>query len=385
MTRNSGTYNKQAKALFIEQTRRNEVTDLEIEDLSGGDIGAAAAETKALATGDPRYLRQVQLADDVKRLTALERAHHEAVRRRDFTVATLGRVLPNRQADLETLAPVAAGAAEHTASGSSPVIAVADHTHAERATAVEPFAAACRQAFIAGKDRGASRFAPLGVSINGVELLAARDVLHDMLLLRLAVPSRITEIKKDDLMAAAADGAGAKARGLLKRAENLYTDLPRHHEALHRECDRDRAELDDLLANPPGGFEQIGELTDKQAELASLTLELRLAAQSPEAKAKAAAAEQRMAERGRQPGWSLLLNPTPRVIEELGYPNAEALRTDVRAQERAAAAAYAVQREQAAAARVGVLRSEVEVLEAAGGRAPAGDVSGARAGLGPVR
>jgi hypothetical protein len=51
----------QAKALFIEQTRRNEVTDLEIEDLSGGDIGAAAAETKALATGDPRYLRQVQL------------------------------------------------------------------------------------------------------------------------------------------------------------------------------------------------------------------------------------------------------------------------------------------------------------------------------------
>src|SRR4029079_5077569 len=102
---------------------------------------------------------------------------------------------------------------------------------------------------------------------------------HDRLLLRLAVPSRITEIKKDDLMATAGDGAGAKARGLLKRAENLYTDLPRHHEALRRELDRDRVELDDLLANPPGGFEQVGELTNKQAELASLTLELRLAAE----------------------------------------------------------------------------------------------------------
>jgi hypothetical protein len=98
----------------------------------------------------------------VKRLTALERAHHEAVRRRDFTVATLERALQNRQADLQTLAPVAARAAERTASGANPVIAVADHTHAERATAVEPFATACRQAYIAGKDRGASRFARWG-------------------------------------------------------------------------------------------------------------------------------------------------------------------------------------------------------------------------------
>ncbi len=65
----------QAKALFIEQMRRNEVIDNEIEDLSGGDIGSAAAETKAIATGDPRYVKQVELEDEVKRLSALERAH----------------------------------------------------------------------------------------------------------------------------------------------------------------------------------------------------------------------------------------------------------------------------------------------------------------------
>jgi hypothetical protein len=40
----------QAKALFIEQMRRNEVLDTEIEGLFGGDIGSAAAETKAVAT-----------------------------------------------------------------------------------------------------------------------------------------------------------------------------------------------------------------------------------------------------------------------------------------------------------------------------------------------
>jgi len=123
---------------------------------------------------------------------------------------------------------------------------------------------------------------------------------------------------------------------LLRRVENLYSGLPAHHDSLRGELDRDRADLDDMLANPPGPFEQTGALTDKKAELAGLTLELRMAAQSPEAKARAAAAEQRMTERGREPGWSLLLNPTPTVVAELGYPTAEALRRAVRARERIA-------------------------------------------------
>ena len=84
----------QAKALFIEQMRRDEVLDTEVEDLTGGDIGSAAAETKAVATGDPRYLRQVKLEDDVKRLTALERAHRNTARQRDWRVSTHERTIP---------------------------------------------------------------------------------------------------------------------------------------------------------------------------------------------------------------------------------------------------------------------------------------------------
>jgi hypothetical protein len=202
------------------------------------------------------------------------------------------------------------------------------------------------------------------VSINGIEVLASRALVNDALLLRLDVPSRVGEIGKDELMATAADATGAKARGLLKRAENLYSDLPRHHQTLRGELDRDSAELDDLLSNPPGPFEHIAELTDKQAELAALTLELRLAAESPEAKAKAAAAEKRMAERGRKPGWSLLHNPTPRLVEELGYRSADALRDAVREREHAALRAFA-------AIDVGAVRAEVDFLDAAGARSPA--------------
>lgn len=328
----------QAKDLFIQQMRRNEVLDSEIEDLGGGDIGAAAAEAKAIATGDPRFLRQVELDDTVRRLSALERAHHQSVRNRDWQVQVLERAIPAKQADIELIEPAALAAANR---GDAPHhIVIGTQPHTERTEAAAALTAACRRGYMAGKDRGATRFEPIGASINGVEVLGARDLTHDMLLLRLAVPSRTTEIDATELLAAGstlgADVSGPKQLGLLRRVENLYTGLPDHHTRLQREQQRQRDELDDLLANPPAPFEQRSELEAKQAELSALTLELRMAAESPEAKAKAAAAAQRMKMRGREPGWSLTLNPTPALVEELGYPNADAVRRAVRMRERMA-------------------------------------------------
>ncbi|VBA62314.1 helicase [Mycobacterium attenuatum] len=330
----------QAKQLFIEQMRRNEVVDLEIEDLSGGDLGAAAAETKAIATGDPRYVRQVELDDTVKRLTALQRAHQQSVRNRDWQVSLLERSIPTKQAAIDQLAPAAQAAAAHAAGGGPPRITIAERTYTERVPAAKALAALCRAAYTTGKDRGASRFEPIGATIHDIDILAARDLTHDQLLLRLAVPSRTTEIDGMELLSTAAgqgsDVNGPKQLGLLRRIENLYTGLPEHHARLQRDRDRDQAALDDFLANPPAPFEHSDELAAKDAELKALTLELRMAAQSPQAKAKAAAAEQRLQARGRKPGWSLLLNPTPALLEEAGYPNAEALRKAVRAAERLA-------------------------------------------------
>ncbi|GAB4931664.1 hypothetical protein MAHJHV34_44320 [Mycobacterium avium subsp. hominissuis] len=328
----------QAKALFIEQMRRNEVLDVEIEDLSGGDIGSAAAETKAIATGDPRYVRQVELEEEVKRLTALERAHHQAQRQRDLRVERLQRAIPAKQHAIDTLAPSAEQAQRHTSTDTPLRISVDGKTNPDKTALARAIAAACTHSYHDGKDRGASRFEPAGVAINGVEVLAARSLMHDSLLLRLAVPSRVAELKSDELLATTAPGEGgaAKARGLLRRIENLYTGLPAHQTSLQAELDHDQTELDDLLANPPAPFEHAEALEAKKAELSALTLELRLAAQSPEAKQKAREAEQRMRMRGREPGWSLLLNPTPAVLEETGCPTADVLRRTIRARERMA-------------------------------------------------
>ena len=107
-----------------------------------------------------------------------------------------------------------------------------------------------------------------------------------------------------------------------------------------RDLARDQAVLDDLLDNPPQPFEHAGELSDAKAELSTLTLELRMAADSPEAKARAAAAQQRMEARGRKPGWSLLLNPTPAVLQESGCLTADILRRRIAARERIARAEH---------------------------------------------
>jgi N12 class adenine-specific DNA methylase len=325
----------QAKTVFIEQMRRNQVLDTEIEDLSGGDIGAAAAETKAIATGDPRYVRQVELDDAVRRLSALQRAHQQSVRNRDWQVQILERAIPAKQIDIDQLAPIAQAAGAR--GQDSHRLTVGADTHTDRPAAAAALTTACRRAYMAGSERGASRYEPIGASINGIEILAARDLSHDMLLLRLAVPSRTTEIEAADLLTANSalghDVCGPKQLGLLRRVENLYTGLPDHHLRLQREQQRQRAELDDLLANPPGPFEHSSTLEAQQAELAALTLELRMAAESPEAKAKAEAATHRMKMHGREPGWSLHLNPTPALLDELGYPNADALRRAVRIRE----------------------------------------------------
>ena len=244
----------QAKALFIEQIHRNEVIDTEIEDLSGGDIGAAAAETKAIATGDPRYLRQVELDDAVKRLTALQRAHQQSVRNRDWQVRILERAIPAKEHDIDQIAPVAAKAATHAGAGAPPRITVADSAYTERVPAAQALSAACRHAYAAGKDRGASRLEPIGATIHGIEILATRDLTHDQLLLRLVVPSRTTEIDAVELLSTGSglgsDANGPKQLGLLRRVENLHTGLPEHHHRLQYERDRDQGRTRRLPRQP---------------------------------------------------------------------------------------------------------------------------------------
>lgn len=323
----------QAKQLFVHQVSRNEATDFEVEDLDGGDIGAAAAETKAIATGDPRYVRQVALDDEVKRLNALERSHLANSWRRDQHVERLQASIPRHEREIEAL-EATLGTAEY-ASGTIIVDGIEHSDRAEVATAV---AMSCANAFAAAKGDSVFDSRPTGITVGGLDVLATRDHTNDLLLLSLEKSSRINDVPRDHLRSAMLDDAAgsAAARGLVKRIENLHKDLPHQLTVMRSTRARDEAELEDLLAHPPGPFERSAELAEKGAELAALTLELQVASNSLEARERRAAAEQRMNDRGREPGWSLQLNPTPRVLEMSGYENADELRFAIAIKEAAA-------------------------------------------------
>lgn len=336
----------EAKARFIEQIKRGEVDIDEIEDLGGGDISGAAAETKAIATGDPRYIKQVQLADDVKRLSALESAHRDAAARRRHQRQDTERELTRTHEELATLAPVVETISAHA--DQAPTVTVAGRPYAERSDAAVPFAAACREAYAALRDKSSFTTRPLDATVNGISITARRSYLKGELQLTFDVPSTTVGIEEADLLATVPRAEGTshitKARGLLQRMENAYKDIPHFNTRLERRAATLQNELDDYDSTSLGDFEHAEELADKRLELDTLTAQLRLEAQSEAAQAASAAARERMLEAGRQPGWTLHINPTPALIADAGLVDPESYRAAQRLVERHRASEYRMER-----------------------------------------
>ena len=94
------------KQNFINQIMNGENVGRETEDT--GEVTLSAAEVKALASGSPLILEQVQLDTDIKKLESLYRAHTSAIRsakerlvRDNGQIATLQKQIENGKADVK--------------------------------------------------------------------------------------------------------------------------------------------------------------------------------------------------------------------------------------------------------------------------------------------
>ncbi|WHU49330.1 hypothetical protein QNM97_10330 [Gordonia sp. L191] len=96
----------------------------------------------------------------------------------------------------------------------------------------------------------------------------------------------------------------------------MVTDADRALDNGRWEFAQAQARLDHLEATPATEFPRIRELNSMIDELTTLQRELREAADSPEARAANDARVERMSLDGREPGWSLMLNPTPQMLED---------------------------------------------------------------------
>ena len=96
------------KQSFINQVMNGESVGRETEDT--GEVTLSAAEVKALASGSPLIMEQVQLDTDIKKLESLRRAHRSAVTNAmsrlqadKGRIATLEKMIENGKADVDSI------------------------------------------------------------------------------------------------------------------------------------------------------------------------------------------------------------------------------------------------------------------------------------------
>ena len=307
------------KARFIGQIKTGDLDARTAEDLGSDELGNSAAATKAVATGDPRYLAQVQLDDDVKRLDALKRAHGDAKGRNAAERRACAREIT---ATTEQLGRLDAALPRIVASAKAGFgMTIGGRTYRERGPASSAVVERVRQAYSEGKRWGAQKAFPVA-SLRGVEVLASRLLTSDEVVLSANVPCRTRAVAAKDFT-----GRDANGLGLVRRIENMVAEIPAYRTEVEHRQGFARTRTEELMAVADVPFEHEVALRDKTHELHTLTAQLHLDANSPQAHARAEAARERLAAQGRTPGWSLALNPTPALLKERGEGSAGLART----------------------------------------------------------
>jgi len=300
------------KARFIAQLKTGNTEDRTVADLGGDDLGNAAAATKAVATGDPRYVEQVSLEDDVKRLTAMARAHSDAKGRNAAERRSVARevtAVTEQMVELDRALPALAAN-----SGAPFAMRVRGKTYRERAEVAPVLVDSLRHAYVEGKRYGNTKEFPIA-ELRGVQVTASRMLSSDEMIVTLSVPGRSRSIQAKDFT-----GMDTASVGLVRRVENMVGDTPHYRDELNRRHEHALTRMAELEAVADEPFEHTDTLRDKRHRLDTLTAALQTSADSPEAKAKAKETEhqQRMDAQGREPGWSLALNPTSALRAEVG-------------------------------------------------------------------
>ena len=163
-----------------------------------------------------------------------------------------------------------------------------------------------------GQALGAQKAFPVA-SLRGVEVLASRLLTSDEVVLNVNIPCRTRAVAAKDFI-----GRDANGVGLVRRIGNMVAEIPAYRAEVEHRQSFARTRTEELLAVADVPFEHEVAPRDKTHELHTLTAQLHLDANSPQAHARAEAARERLAAQGRTPGWSLALNPTPALLKERG-------------------------------------------------------------------
>ncbi|MEC3919331.1 DEAD/DEAH box helicase family protein [Nocardia sp. CDC160] len=331
------------KAHFIEQYRRADRTARRVADLGADDLAENAAMIKAVATGDQRYVRRIELDQLIGELQTEHDSYFAATRSRERELVALRAAIPAHEKAVFELDNIVALLDCQRQTDTTPPVVIGEVNYDKRPEASAALVAALRDAAMRLRARPADEAVTIG-RLSGIEIEVRYNAADSLLYVK---PFGLPVVKSiehealylDNLKAAAmtqAEHDTAQARlasGIMTRVENLVADLPKALDHRRWDLDRDRNRLTQLETEPVPEFTRLPELKAAHAELDALERDLRNEAASPEALARRRALDDRLAAKGRRRGWSLMLNATPALCRHLGYDNPDQLRALMRKRE----------------------------------------------------
>ncbi|MCJ0894415.1 helicase-related protein [Rhodococcus sp. ARC_M5] len=315
------------KAHFIEQLKRADRSMRRVVDLDSDSLAENSAMTKALATGDDRYIQQIELDSQLQELQSEADSHFAEQRSIERDRDRLRREVPRtrqRVAQLAEAAPVLKGRREVE---QWPGMTIRGVFYDKRSDAANAMAMALQTSYRFLKGEGLTKTVVIA-EMSGFPIEASRPAQDSALYLSFSgLGSSTKVIEARDLHPKIGDSDRSQhAFGLLTRVENMAYTVDTDLAKAERSLDRDEQRLDDLELVELSDFPKAVQLKDLSNEVARLRREIKEAETSPEALARDAARAERAAAKGREPKWSLMLNPTPALVEDLGMGSADDVR-----------------------------------------------------------
>jgi hypothetical protein len=297
----------------------------------------------------------VELERDIEGLDARRESHLSEVRSRREELAALTRSIPNDEKRLDQLS-AAAPALTAWAEQETKDYTIGRTTVNVRKDASDRLLESLREAYVQLRGAGPHESAHVATFAD-VPLHVTRVMEHDMVILRFGdLPMVGVSITQEQLWPQRSDskfglwGAGnsealdvevedantnraAMANGVMTRIENAIARAPGQIDTARTELGADRRRLDELHNTPDEPFPDAAKLQLMKTELAGINDDLAAYENSDAAQLAQTELEQRLAARGRSAGWSLMLNPTPALVEELGFDTADEVREMMRHRE----------------------------------------------------
>ncbi len=314
----------ESKAAFIEQAKNGQLDDsvTTVDDIEEESLSSIAAATKAAATGDMRFITLIEQQEQLKELKAQAAAAREARWTATARVREARGEIPRLHEQLAVIERLTPTVQRWETAGKH--FTVNGRSFVERTDRASALLERARATYTQLKGAGSTKSAPIAELAGGVNVLLSRSLSDDKATVFLDIPGEpYFHLDRDSLwppQSAAGETSTVGLRsGLATRIENLYARLPVRAESVQRRIRQAEADIAAFEPKMNAPFAREADLAAVEMTVDKLTRELAADQNTPEAIAAREAAALRMAEAGRQPGWTLELNPTTAMVAESGF------------------------------------------------------------------